>query len=175
MRGMTVLFMLLALTLCLPAAPTAGYGWSVGGTAPLVSADAAYSSIGLGLVMQPFGWKHFDPAVRADLSIATVGSVLVLHDLSAGVELTVLRTLQHPFGFLMPTNLTAYAPAVSLDLQWRLRHPEAVYLSVGLSLLRLSEKDAIYTWVSPFVTFNLDAKTMDSWGVTLWRFSYLVW
>jgi hypothetical protein len=73
----------------------------------------------------------------------------------------------------MPTNITAFAPSISLSFQWE--GMGALRLKFSASPVRLAEKDATYSWFSPFVTVDMANWEFVHWGIALYQISYLVW
>jgi hypothetical protein len=51
---------------------------------------------------------------------------------------------------------------------------ESSSFTVEMSPLKLSQKDFWYEFFSPFISFNLDEGVVDSWGITLVRYTYFV-
>jgi len=168
-----LLTVFLSLSTSVAASKTAGYGWSVGGASHLDDTTQSYSFIGMRLSVHPLGWRCLDPSAYVDINIGTRNRSVLIHDIQAGIELTLLRTIRHPFHFLMPTNITAFAPSISLSFQWE--GTGALRLKFSASPVRLAEKDATYSWFSPFVTVDMANWEFVHWGIALYQISYLVW
>ena len=158
------------------ASKSAGYGWSVGGTSILSDAKQSYSFIGTHVAIDPFDWEYMDPLVYSQVTIGNQHNLLAIHDVTSGIEWTLFRTVVHPFHRLMPTNVTAYAPSISTGLQWEMQEGlPSLRVHLSVAPLRLAEKDAVYSWFSPFITMDLSNWNILGWGVSLWQFTYIVW
>ena len=153
--------------------PTIGISWTSGGTARIPEEKADCSFVGFSVVIQPWEWEYCNPSLFVEGNVGTRENSLAVHDVNAGLTLTLCRLIDHPLGFLMPRNLTAYAPTVSLSAQYDFESGFPLMLNARLSLIRLIEKDAWYEWFSPFVIINVTDKQLDGWGVALWRFTFL--
>jgi hypothetical protein len=157
------------------AAPSSyGYAVSLGGVSYLSDSNADIGSAGLSLVAAPIASTVLEPSVFLEAKFALRGGFYDLHDLNLGINLTLFKTIHHPFGFLMPINPTLYAPALQIALHHVLDKEAPLRLVAGVSLFRLLEKDAWSEWLSPFVIINPQANELEAWGITLWRFTYLV-
>jgi hypothetical protein len=151
-----------------------GYSWTLGGLSYLPDSAEGIGFSGVSLVASPFTWTFFEPSFTLEGKLALRRNFIGIHDVSLGLNLTLFKTIQHPFKFLVPTNLTAYAPAVNLALQHTLQDGDPLRVVAGVSFIRLLEKDAWYEWFSPFVIINPYAAECEAWGIVLWRFTYLV-
>ncbi|GEM_PF-1499056 len=157
------------------AAPSSyGYAVSLGGVSYLSDSYPDIGSAGFSLVAAPIASTVLEPSVFLEAKFALRGDFYDIHDLNLGINLTIFKTIHHPFGFLMPINPTLYAPALQVALQHVLDKDAPLRVVAGVSLLRLLEKDAWSEWLSPFVIINPQAKELEAWGIILWRFTYLV-
>ncbi|MDX9808899.1 MAG: hypothetical protein WC129_01635 [Sphaerochaetaceae bacterium] len=174
-RLVLIVIMLACMQLSFASYRTAGYGWSVEGTAFLLQPAYSSSSGALHILLTPFDFEFLEPAMFCEVRFGIRSGSPGYLNLTAGSEISLFRMINHPFGFLMPVNKTAYAPSFSIGARWESHDAEVPRLYMQLAWLRLLEKDAWYQWFSPFVTLDVRSGQIDSWGIQLWRFSYLVW
>lgn len=150
-----------------------GYSVTLGGVSYLPDSRSDIGFAGLSLVAAPIARTGMEPSLYLEAKFALRGGYYDIHDLNLGINLTFFRTINHPFGFLMPINPTLYAPALQIALQHTLHKAAPFRVIVGMSVFRLLEKDAWSEWLSPFVIINPYASELEAWGITLWRFTYL--
>ena len=127
------------------------------------------------MVAAPIASTVLEPSLFLEAKFAFRQGFLDIHDLNLGINLTLFKTIHHPFGFLMPTNPTLYAPAFQIALQHVLDIGAPLRVVVGVSLFRLLEREAWSEWLSPFLIINPYANEIEAWGITLWRFTYLMY
>ena len=166
-----VIVILLGLVLPLEAR---SLGYSVGfyGQSGFADENQASSGVELSLVYQPWSRPIANPSVFVRGSFGTdMAGLFVVPYYEMGVSVDVFRTINHPFNFLA-NNIVAFNPAVSLAYHWK-PGQEGHYVSFGISPFKISEKDFWYEFFSPFVSLDLDTRTVDSWGINLVRYTYL--
>jgi len=158
----------------IPSYSRIGYALSIGGTSYLADTVDDISSVGLSLLWQPFGWTFLDPVLSLEADLGFDGNLLAVHDLRLDAQFSFFRTINHPFGLLMPQNRTVWAPSVSVGLQYGFAQGFPWSWKIAAAPLRLMEKDAMYAWFSPFIVLGTNGR-MAGWGVTLFRFTFMVW
>jgi len=179
MRSMWIVCCLSIACLLFPIASASatpswyGYALALGGVSYISDSIPDVGYAGISLVATPFSTTVLDPALYLEARFALRNGLYDLHDLDLGLNLTMFKTLHHPFDFLMPINPTVYAPALRIALRHNLHDDHPLRVMAGLSIFRLLEKDTWNEWLSPFVIFNPYIGELEGWGITLWRFTYL--
>lgn len=149
-------------------------GYSVGfyGQSGFEDVHHANSGVELSLVYQ----KSYRPILNPSFYIrgafgTDMDGLFVLPYQEIGISVDIFRTINHPFSFLS-SNIIAYDPAISVAYHWKTGQ-EGQYMTLGISPFKLSQKDFWYEFFAPFVSFDLDTWTVDTWGINLVRYTYL--
>ena len=145
-----------------------GYSLSYGGERVKTS---SYIGSSLRFVWEPFEWDHFNPSVGGEVSFGfDTKGMLRIQSNSIVCNVDLFRTLDHPFWFIAH-NKIAYDPSIGIGVQVRydggLVRP-ALYLAA--SPLKFSQPDFWYEALSPFFIYSSEGW---SWGVALFRFTYM--
>ncbi len=144
------------------------YGQSVEAQPQLTSSGAEFS-----LVYKPWNLEFANPSIVAKTALGTIqdGSYQVPY-LQIGLGFDLFRTIRHPFNFLAH-NVIAYAPMVRISYAYD-PNSTAGFLSWEVSPFKLMQKDFWYEVLSPFFFYDLEKKSMESWGFNIIRFTYFL-
>lgn len=143
-------------------------GYELGITGISDKQNNGKSGVVFGLVYTPFDFQVMNPSLKAETVLAWNKTDIGFQDYRLIVNVDLVRTINHPFGFLW-SNPFAWCPSIGVGIQKNSDNRVLGYLS--LSPLKFMDKDFIYEWFSPFVVLS---PTVEQWGIVLLSFSSLV-
>lgn len=177
--GLTT-FMMVMLLASLGAAPAvspwgAGMSFSgasrveVGGQEPEAS-----SVLSLSIYASPWDLPVFNPSVRGSMDIRFSNVGTELSGFSGVLGLDIIRTLDHPFGWLV-TNRAMWAPLLELGTAYK-RGPAGSSWALHMAVVpfRLAHRDFIYEWFGVYADMRTDTWRVDEWGILLYRGTVLL-
>lgn len=108
--------------------------------------------------------------IEAGAGVGFHSGRMVFTGLTADLSFSTFRLYEHPFGFMF-TNPVVWSPRISAgvvwdrdwDLAWRF----------GLSLFDFQDVHFSYSFLRPFVNFDLDFDYVG-WGIDLFRVTYFL-
>ncbi|MDN5333091.1 MAG: hypothetical protein PWP59_353 [Sphaerochaeta sp.] len=174
MKKSTILCMLLLFLLSTPLlSRSLGYGLGYYGEEIMDGPERVSSGVEVSLAYQPWLLEYGNPSLVGKVAFGTdQDKEWIIPYLQAGLNIDLVRTMNHPFN-VIAHNVIAYTPAIGLFYQMDPMR-ESSSFTVEMSPLKLSQKDFWYEFFSPFISFNLDEGVVDSWGITLVRYTYFV-
>ncbi len=174
MKKSTILLILLILLVSTPLmARSFGYGFGYYGEEVVDGPERLSSGMEVSLAYRPWLLKYGNPSLLGKIALGTdQDKEWIVPYLQAGLNIELVRTTQHPFNFIAH-NVVAYTPAVGFFYQLDPAREVSTF-TVEASLLKLSQKDFWYEFLSPFISFNMEKGVVDSWGVNLVRYTYFI-
>jgi len=134
------------------------------------TASDSYGGVSIGFVWEPWERSSFNPSFLLESSFGfDQDSHLKAPSTSLVCNVDLFRTLNHPFPYIAH-NRIAYDPSVGAGVQIRYDDPVRVALYLTASPFKFSQPDFWYEALSPFFTYSSKGW---SWGVALFRFTYL--
>jgi len=164
-----VLFLVLAAPLF---SVSLGYGVGYVGETTFANASGdATSGAELTFVYKPWNSVVFNPALVGGTSVGSDGNGnLAVPYIRVGCTFDVLRTFHHPFAFTSP-NVIAYTPSINVSYLYDPDGHQSL-LMLEASPFKLSDKDFWYEFFSPYVSIDPIAKSLETWGINLIRYTY---
>lgn len=126
-------------------------------------------AINAGVGLNPYFFDCLNPSIFATSNFNFYKDQSTKISLSLGVRVDLAYILKHPFKFAT-ANVAAWTPSVSAAVVSDFRSHR---LNLEASLFRLMEKDAIYEYLVPSVLVNIKTKTIESYSVSIFRFTGL--
>lgn len=152
-----------------------GYGLSAIGQSGLTHPEETMGGLGISLSYAPFSVDWFEPSLQAEVSVGVTQSGFSFRSIRASLGFDVFRTLRHPFQ-IMTNNPSMWSISLAAGVQFEFdRIGEYPKLYLSCTPIKLKDKDFWYEWFSPYMTldFSSGRTVIDSWGVVLFRFSFL--
>ena len=174
----SVLLLLVVIVQPLPAAVSTrslGFGLSAVGQSGLVHPDETMGGLGVSLSYAPFSIPWFEPSLQAEVTAGVTNAGFSFRSVRAGLGFDIFRTLHHPFQ-TMTTNPSMWSVSLNVGVQFEFdRIGEYPKLYLSCTPLKLKDKDFWYEWCSPYMTldFSTGKTVIDSWGLVLFRFTFL--
>jgi hypothetical protein len=130
----------------------------------------AFGGASLGLVWKPWEREWCNPSFSVSASLGTdMEKRFAVPSTTFAVNVDLFRTLNHPFAFVAH-NKIAYDPSLTVGMQVRYDEVVRPALYLSASPFKFSQPDFWYEALSPFGTWSSKGW---SWGVTLFRFTFL--
>lgn len=121
----------------------------------------------------PFDFDYCNPSLRAWTGASWDGKTTVNYEgAGLGVSLELGRFKFNPLQFTT-NNVSRWTPSVTAGVLYSKLNQEDKYslkFYAEASIFRVSDKDFIYEWFSPFMIMNENTKL---WGVTIFRLTPL--
>ncbi len=153
-----------------------GFGLSAIGQKGVLYPAETFGGMGINVSYAPFHVDWFEPSLNVEVTVGGNQNGAAFGSVRTSLGLDLFRTLHHPFG-LLTTNDSLWSVGVNVGFQYEFARLEpAPLLYLSCTLIRLKDKDYWYEWVSPFMTLDCTGSDVqiDSWGIVLFRFTYLM-
>ncbi len=161
-----------------------GYGLSFAGASRSVgtmpTGKTSYEAVFLGsffFAISPWDLPFLNPSLRTTLSVGVGSHGVQVHDASAVLGIEIIRTLNHPLGFMV-TNKAVWAPSLTVGgsylFGYRPDAKEGWHMLLEASPLKLSHRDFVYEWLVPYAHVDVRQHTIAEWGIVLYRGTVLI-
>ncbi len=180
-RSLPMFFLLSSLVLTIPSLHAAistrscGFGLSTVGQAGLVHPQETMGGLGVSLSYAPFSLAWLEPSLQSEVTAGVTETGFSFRSVRVGLNFDIFRTLHHPFQ-VMTANPSMWSIALAAGAQFEFdRINDAPKLYLSCTLVKLKDKDFWYEWCAPYMTLDFsDGRTViDSWGLVLFRFTFL--
>lgn len=152
-----------------------GFGLSAVGQSGIARPQETMGGLGASLSYAPFSLTWFEPSLRAEVTAGVTETGFSFRSVRAGFGLDIFRTLHHPFQ-IMTNNPSMWSVALCVGVQFEFdRMSEYPKLYLSCTPIKLKDKDFWYEWCAPYMTldFSNGGAVIDSWGLVLFRFTFL--